>query len=43
MPEDMDYKPGERQYPTPESMLMENPFSKKAKKGKKKGKKGKKK
>jgi hypothetical protein len=41
MPEDVEYKPGERMYPAPESMLMENPFPKKAKKGKKK--KGKKK
>lgn len=40
MPEDMEYIPGERKYPTITSDLMKNPFPKKKKK--KKGKKKKK-
>ncbi len=38
LPEDVEYKPGERVYPTPEVGLMENPFPP-VKKGKKKKKK----
>jgi len=41
MPEDCEWKPGEREYPTPGVGLMVNPFPKVKKK--KKGKKGKKK
>eukprot|EP00347_Sterkiella_histriomuscorum_P008883 403343381 len=40
MPEDVEYQPGLRKYPTPGDALMINPFpKKKKKKGKKKGKK----
>ena len=41
IPEDGEYKPGERKYPGPGYSLMVNPFPKKKKK-KKKGKKKKK-
>ena len=41
MPDELQYKPGERKYPNPAGMLMDNPFPKKKKKKgkKKKGKK----
>ena len=43
LPEDLEFKPGERKYPTIKGSLMENPFpKKKKKKGKKKKKKSKK-
>ena len=42
MPDDFEYKPGERLYPKIEMCLMPNPFPKKKKKGKGKKKKGKK-
>lgn len=43
MPEECEYVPGQRKYPTPGEALMVNPFpKKKKKKGKKKKKKAKK-
>jgi hypothetical protein len=42
IPEDSEYVPGQRKYPSTMSQLMANPFPKKKKKGKKKGKKSKK-
>ena len=42
MPEDVEYMPGLRKYPSPGDALMINPFPKKKKKGKKKKKKSKK-
>lgn len=43
MPEEIEYKPGERKYPKPGELLLPNPFpKKKKKKGKKKKKKSKK-
>jgi hypothetical protein len=42
IPEDCQYVPGQRKYPSTMSQLMANPFPKKKKKGKKKGKKSKK-
>jgi hypothetical protein len=42
MPDEFEYKPGERMYPKIEECLMPNPFPKKKKKGKKGKKKGKK-
>ena len=43
MPEDCEWKPGERSYPNPGAGLMVNPFPKVKKKKKGKGKKKKKK
>lgn len=42
MPEEMEYKPGERKYPGIGAGLMVNPFPKKKKKTKKKKKRSKK-
>ena len=39
MPNEVEYKPGERIYPNPSLGLMDNPFPKKKKKSKKKKKK----